>query len=117
MENIIIIAIIAVLAVVGIRSTVKHFRGESSCCGGGSSVKVKKKKLKQIVARKTVVIEGMTCEHCKNRVERVLSEMDGVAAKVNLKQKTATVSMEKEVGNRELCEVIRKAGYEVTEIK
>ena len=117
MENIIIIAVIAVLVVVGIHSTVKHFRGESSCCGGGSSVKVKKKKLKQVIIKKTVVIEGMTCEHCKNRVERGLNETDGIVAKVNLKQKTAVISMEKEVCDEEICEIIRKAGYEVVEVR
>lgn len=117
MENIIIIAIIAVVAVVGVIYTVKHFKGESSCCGGGSSVKAKKKKLKNVIARKTMVIEGMTCDHCKNRVERVLNELDGVAGKVNLSKKQALVSMEREVSDEELRAVVEKAGYKVVEIR
>lgn len=117
MENGIIIGVIVVLILLGIRSGVKHFKGESGCCGGGSSVKPKKKKLKNVIAQKTVIIEGMTCEHCKNRVEQRINELDGAAAKVNLKKKEALVSLEKEIGEEEIRAVIEKAGYEVVEIR
>ena len=116
MENVIIIGIMAVILLLGIRSTIKHFKGESSCCGGGSSDKVKKKKLKHVIAQKTVVIEGMTCEHCKNRVMRCLNELEGVSAVVDLKKKQAVVSMEREVQDEEICSVIEKAGYEIVQI-
>ena len=116
MEDIIIIGIIVIMILIGIRSSVKHFKGESGCCGGGSTVKVKKKKLKQIIAQKIVLIEGMSCEHCKNKVEQRLNELDGVAAKVNLKKKEAVVSLAKEVSDDELRRVIERAGYEVVEI-
>ena len=117
MENVIIIGIVVVMAVIGVRSTIKHFKGESSCCGGGPSEKVKKKKLKQVIAQKTVIVEGMTCEHCKSRVERVLNGLDGVAARVDLKKKEAVISLEKEVNDDEIRTVIEKAGYEVVEIR
>lgn len=117
MENIIIIGILIIAVVIGVIYTVKHFKGESSCCGGGSSVKEKKKKLKNVIARKIVTIEGMTCDHCKNRVERVLNEMDGVAGKVNLGKKQAIVSMEKEMADDAIRAVIEKAGYTVVEIR
>ena len=117
MENIIIIGILIIAVVIGVIYTVKHFKGESSCCGGGSSVKVKKKKLKNVIARKTIIIEGMTCDHCKNRVERVLNETEGVAGKVNLSKKQAIVSMEREVSDEELKAVVEKAGYKVVEIR
>ena len=46
MENIIIIGIIVILLAIGFRSTLKHFKGESGCCGGGSApVEVPEKKL------------------------------------------------------------------------
>lgn len=117
MENIIIIGILVAAIIIGVIYTVKHFKGESSCCGSGSSVKAKKKKLKNVIARKTMVIEGMTCDHCKNRVERVLNEMDGVVGKVKLSKKQAVVSMEKEVSDEELKAVVEKAGYTVVEIR
>ena len=84
MADFVIAGILIILIIIGIRSSVKHFKGEGGCCGGGSSVKVKRKKLKQVVKERTVIIEGMTCEHCKARVESRLNELDGVSAKVNL---------------------------------
>lgn len=80
MSDVLIISIVIILIIVGIRSTVRHFRGEGGCCGGGSSVKGKRKKLKQVVKQRTVVIDGMTCEHCKARVESRLNQLDGVVS-------------------------------------
>ena len=90
MINEIIIAVLLILVFTGIRSGTKHFKGQ-----GRIAVAVlqqnqdKKKKLKNIIGQKRVQIEGMTCEHCKNRVENALNRLEGVSAKVNLKKKTA----------------------------
>ncbi len=113
----IIIGILIVLIGVGIYSSRKHFRGEGGCCGGGFSVKVKRKRLKHVTRQRTLVVEGMSCEHCKNRVESRLNELEGVSAKVNLKQKTAVVSMEKEVTDEELIKIVEKAGYQVSAVR
>lgn len=118
MENVIIIGVIVVLLLLGIRSSIKHFKGEGGCCGGGSStVKKQRKKLKNVIAKKTVIIEGMTCEHCKNRVEKSINDMDGAAAKVNLGKKEAIVSLEKDVSDEQIKTAIEKAGYKVVEIR
>ena len=117
MTDFVIAGILIILIIIGIRSSVKHFKGEGGCCGGGSSVKVKRKKLKQVVKERTVIIEGMTCEHCKARVESRLNSLDGVSAKVNLKRKTAVVSMEKDVQDEVIKKAIENAGYEVVEIE
>lgn len=117
MADKIIIAVIIVLVLVGIRSGVKHFKGEGGCCGGGSSVKVKRKKLKNVIKQRTAVIEGMKCENCKNRVESRLNELAGVSARVNLKEKTAVISMEEEVSDERIRKIIENAGYQVVEIR
>lgn len=71
MENVIIIGIIVVAVLIGLRSTMKHFKGEGGCCGGSSKpIQVEEKKLEKIIAQKTVVVDGMTCEHCKAWVEK-----------------------------------------------
>ena len=106
-----------ILVLAGIYSSVKHFKGESGCCGGGSSVKIKRKKLKKVVKQRTIVIEGMTCKHCKNRVESDLNVLDGVVAKVSLRKRTAVVSMEKEINDAQMKKIIENAGYEVVEIR
>ena len=110
MADFVIAGIVIILIIIGIRSSVKHFKGEGGCCGGGSSVKVKRKKLKQVVKQRIVIIEGMTCEHCQARVESKLNALDGVSARVNLKRKTAVVSMEKEVEDEEIKKAIENAG-------
>lgn len=117
MADFVIAGIVIILIIIGIRSSVKHFKGEGGCCGGGSSVKVKRKKLKQVVKQRIVIIEGMTCEHCQARVESKLNALDGVSARVNLKRKTAVVSMEKEVEDEEIKKAIENAGYEVVKIE
>lgn len=117
MADVIILVILFILVIIGIRSCIRHFKGEGGCCGGGSSVKVKRKKLKQVVKQRTIIIEGMTCEHCKARVESRLNALDGVSAKVNLKKKTAVVSMEKDVEDEMIKKAVENAGYEVIEIR
>lgn len=118
MENIIIIVILAVLIVIGLRSTLKHFRGEGGCCGGKSApTAVPEKTLNNVIARKTVIVEGMTCEHCKAWVEKSINDIDGAAARVNLKKKEAVVSLEKEISDDQIRSAIEKVGYKVVEIR
>ena len=63
MENFIIIAVIAIVFVIGIYSTAKHFRGKGGCCGS-SDYTPKKKKLSNVLYQKTFQIEGMSYAHC-----------------------------------------------------
>lgn len=116
MENLIIIILLAVVVLYGLRSSIRHFRGEGGCCGGGSSAVVKRKRLKQVIARKTLWIEGMSCKHCKNKVEQRLNELEGVSARVYLKKKQAVVSLARQVTDEQLCSVIENAGYKVVKI-
>lgn len=116
MQDYIIIAIIAVLLIIGIFNTRKHFMNKSGCCGS-SGTYISKKKLSKVVAKKTFIVEGMTCENCSARVQRAVNDMDGLAAKVNLKKKEVVVSMEKEVSDEIIKAAIEKAGYEVTAVR
>lgn len=115
MENYIIIAIIAVAAGFGIYSTIKHFKGQGGCCGGGS-YKPKKKRLSGVLYQKIFKVEGMHCDHCKNRVEEVVNDIKGVAGKVNLKKGELTVSYAEEVDDELIKSRIERAGYKVMEI-
>lgn len=116
MTDYIIIAIVVVIAAIGIRSTIKHFKGQGGCCGGGS-YKPKKKKLKNILYTKTFTVGGMHCEHCKNRVEEVVNDMAGIAGKVDLKKGELTVSYAEKVDDEQIAARIEKAGYTVTGCK
>ena len=73
--------------------------------------------MKNIIGQKRVQIEGMTCEHSTNRVENSLTRLEGVSAKVNLKKKTAVVSMEKEIEDMQLQKAVEQARYKVIQIR
>ena len=68
------------------------------------------KKEKQM-NQKIVLVEGMTCNHCKNNVEKNISQLEGVTSvEVNLEQKT--VSIEGTVSFGKIREQVNKLGYE-----
>lgn len=117
MENAIIIGILLVVIVVAILRTKKHFKG-GGCCGSGSTtIRDKKALTDPKLGEKVLTVEGMHCENCEIRVQNALNRLDGVACKVNLKKKTATVSYSREVSDTELKAVVEKLGYQVTEIR
>ncbi len=79
---------------------------------------IKTQKTKEIISmEKKVVIEGMACHHCSGRVEKVLNEMDGVSATVNLEEKTAYVTVSNGTTDNDIKKAIEDAGYTVVSIK
>ena len=117
MENTIIIIILTVALFIGIRSTVKHFRGKGGCCGGGSDYRPRPKKLDQVIAKKTICISGMSCEKCAIRVMEAINRIEGASAVVCHKKGTAVVSMNRPMEDSVLKSAVEKAGYMVTEIR
>ncbi len=70
-----------------------------------------KEEIKMI--KKTIQIEGMSCAHCKARVENALQKVDGVSSViVDLEAKNATLELSKPVDNQLLTDAISDAGYE-----
>ena len=117
MVDAIIIVLVIILLFFALKGSLKHFKGESPCCGGGSgnSGKAKTKFLDgPVIGKKTLTIEGMHCEHCVNAVTNALNEIDGVVAKVTLKSNSAEVSYDREINEADLKNAVKKAGYEVT---
>ncbi len=113
--TILVICILLVIVVGAVISSAKHFRGEGGCCGGGS-VKVKGDKIKNVVAVKTIYIEGMHCSNCSTRVQNALNSLAQVNAKVDLKKQEAVVKLGREVSDDELKNCVEKAGYTVKKI-
>ncbi|MFY4749062.1 heavy metal translocating P-type ATPase [Aliarcobacter butzleri] len=63
---------------------------------------------------KILKVDGMTCGHCKARVEKVVSAIDGVdSVEVDLASKNVTVKMSKDISEQIISDVIVDAGYEV----
>jgi copper chaperone len=68
--------------------------------------------------KKKIYIEGMTCEHCLNRVKNALSEMDNIKeVQVNLAEGFALIESDREIVNSALTDTIDEAGYDVTKIE
>lgn len=59
-------------------------------------------------------IEGMHCDGCAKRLEKVLNNIEGVeSAKVSFNDKCASVEYTENVSIEELKEAIVDAGFEV----
>lgn len=116
MENMIIILILAALIFLGVRGSVKHFRGEGGCCGGGKRpAKIKKKVLEHAKMGELVLhIQGMHCDNCRRSVTNALNHIDGVSAEVNLKKKQAVVSYDRPVDENRLKQAVESAGFTVS---
>ena len=84
-----------------------------------------KEEIKEIEERKeknkmtkTLKIEGMMCNHCVMHVTKALEGVMGVEkAEVDLKGKTAKVTLSAEVADSALSGAVKEAGYEVIGIE
>ena len=115
MENYIIIGILLMIAIAAIVTLVKR-SGQKGCCGSSGDYKPRRKKLKNVIATKTFVVDGMHCEKCANRVTEAVNDIPGAAGVVNLKKGTVTVSYEQEISDEQIIAKIERVGYTVKEI-
>lgn len=70
------------------------------------------------IMKKMILIEGMSCGHCTGRVEKSLSQIDGVTVtSTSVDEKNAIINLEKEVSDEVIRQAIDDAGYDVIEIK
>lgn len=67
--------------------------------------------------KKVITIEGMMCEHCKEKVEKSLLELDNVTkVRISLKDKTATIYSSVSIPDEDIIHTINKLDYKVTSI-
>ncbi len=122
MANVIIIAVLAAIALVALKGSLKHFRGEGSCCGGGSTgitrndIPVKILENPKL-GEKVVEISGMHCENCVFSVTRAINRIEGASADVDLKKKRAIVSYDREISEDAIRKAVEQEGFKVTEIR
>jgi copper chaperone len=117
MGNVIIVAILVILAAIAVSSTVKHFKGEGGCCGGSGTMKENKKLDGPEIGKKQVLIQGMHCDNCKNSVEHAVNRIDGAVCHVNLRKKTAIVTYSKEIDDEELIRAVENLDFKVESIQ
>ena len=129
MVDIIIVLIVVVLLGFALKGSIKHFKGDSPCCGGGGGghlpgisftivLDIPDKKLdKPVLGKKVLKISGMHCEHCVKAVTEAINKVDGASAKVNLPENEAVVSYDRELDEEQLKRIVKDAGYRVVSIK
>ena len=67
--------------------------------------------------KKIIAIDGMHCEHCQGKAQKALNAIPGVEAKVDLKKKQATVSLEKDIPDHVFSEALTEAGFSLVSVK
>ena len=116
MVDVIILLIVIVLIIFAVKGSIKHFRGESPCCGG--NVRKEEKKLSGVVlGEKDVIIEGMTCDGCSARVQNALNKLDGLSATLDLASNTAHIRFTHLVKDEDIIKAVENAGYKVKAIR
>lgn len=109
----VIILILIIIAVFSVKSYAKKLT--SGCCKSGGDtekkVKVRDKNPAHYPQCVKIGIDGMTCAHCRQRVENALNSEDGVWAEVDLKKQSAIVHMKNAISEDRLRYIISRAGY------
>lgn len=113
-----LILIIIMICIYSIKSYMKKL--QSGCCGGESEpikkIRIKDKNLSHYPFEAKIKIYGMTCSHCKTRVENALNTLEGVYAKVHLDNGMAEVHMKNKISEDTLSQAVKDAGYQVQKI-
>ncbi len=112
-STIIVCAVIAVICVIGVLKYIKNLK--SGCCGSGGDT-IKRVKPQDSNADNygfayKIVIDGMTCKNCAMRVENAFNEKENFLAKVKLSEKSALVRTKTEIAEKQLRDIVIKAGY------
>ena len=82
--------------------------------------KIEEKSIKEKKMEKTILVNGMMCEHCENHVKKALESLDFVeSANANHKQKCAVVSVKENATFDEnaVKSAIKDAGYDFVGVK
>ncbi len=108
MKTFLIIIICAILFVALIYVLISLKKRKSSndkcgCCNGSEQTAEEHKY--------TVSIEGMSCEHCKARVEDAFNEKPGCCAEVKLEQKCVTVISKQPLTEDEMKQTVQDLGF------
>ncbi|MCR4788183.1 MAG: cation transporter [Lachnospiraceae bacterium] len=117
LSNALIILFMVFLLALSLKSAISHFKGEGSCCGGGSGIRlIKPQKFDNVIAEKTMTIEGMVCENCAGRVHNALNSIEGISAKVNRSKGQAVIKFGQPVDDEKIIRSVTDLGYKVTEM-
>ena len=118
MVDALIILIVIILLFIALKGSVKHFKGEGSCCKGGSSIlKTGEKKLDgPVVSEKRIRVSGMHCENCAETVKRAIDSIDGASGSVDYRSGIAIVRTDRTIDDIVIKKKLEDSGYKVDSI-
>ena len=114
MSNVIIAVVFILIVYLAVRGSRKKVKG--GCCGVGGGVEkieAADKNTSHYKYKSTVYIDGMTCEHCKTRVENSFNSEPECLAKVDLGKKCAEVWTNRVLTEEEVEKIVKKYGYDM----
>ena len=92
--------------------------GTHECRTKAINIKTQSTKERVDIMKKVLDVEGMMCQHCVAHVTKALEGIEGVeAVEVSLENKTAAVTLAKDVADDVLTKAVVDAGYEVKGVK
>lgn len=116
MEDIIIGLVLVIVIGYGIVSTKKHFKKKSGCCGT-NDYQVKPRKLKNVQYRKVIDVDGMCCQSCTNRLIEAFNDLGYASSQTDMKNKKVYLSLEKDMDDRDIINLIERKGFKVNSIE
>ena len=104
------------------------FKGDAACCDSGGcsscaggcamhkamedSYRARVEKISKFNLKKTLDVDGMTCDKCVAKVVRALEKVDGVeVAAASLEKQAAFAGLTKNISDETLIDALRRAGY------
>lgn len=119
--DLIVILIVAVLLVLAVLATKKHFGGKGGCCGcsggcagcsGSCSGIFGCRPYAHPEGCKTFSVQGMQCDNCRRAVEQALIAVPGVTmVNVDRQSGRASVTTDGTVTDAQLAGAVKAAGY------
>lgn len=110
--NTFLYVLIAALVVLGLVYAIVSIKKKGSAsCGCQCSECMKSSNATEYAHTYTIRIDGMSCEHCKARVENAFNELEGCSAEVNLDEKIATLHSVKELTEAVMKQTVENLGF------
>lgn len=97
--------------------SVKEEKNQSKAQISVTKDPVKQESKEEKKMKKVMIIDGMSCNHCKMRVEQALEKIAGVEkAEVDLEKKEAVITMDAPILDDTLMQAVKEAGYDPVKI-
>lgn len=115
MVDVIILIFVICLLIFAVKGTIKHFKGESSCCTGSSKTVInpQKKFENPVIGTDIIKISGMHCKNCEKNLEIELNKIDGLVSHADYEEGFVKISYDREINKEEIYNAIIKAGFEI----